>query len=91
MARDFFSPKGVEYAPKGRRVSSDAIAATISGADTRLELNTPNATPLMVAPKLFIDLVTKARIQALERERHQIVNNFAVSASAGYELTPLSP
>ncbi|MBV9733223.1 MAG: hypothetical protein JO275_10630 [Verrucomicrobia bacterium] len=45
----------------------------------------------MVAPKLFIDLVTKARIQALERERHQIVNNFAVSASAGYELTPLSP
>jgi hypothetical protein len=50
-----------------------------------------NATPLMVAPKLFIDLVTKARIQALERERHQIVNNFAVSASAGYELAPLSP
>jgi hypothetical protein len=33
----------------------------------------------------------KARIRALERERHQNVNNFAVSASAGYELAPPPP
>lgn len=35
------------------------------------------------------DLVPKPELEALERERHQIVNNFAVSASAGYELAPL--
>jgi hypothetical protein len=37
------------------------------------------------------DLVPKPEFEALERERHQIVNNFAVSASAGYELAPLPP
>jgi hypothetical protein len=37
------------------------------------------------------DLVPKPEFEALERERHQIVNNFAVSASAGYKLAPLPP
>ena len=42
---------------------------------------------LMVVPKLFIKLGAKASFSALERERPQIVNNFAPSASPGYELS----
>jgi hypothetical protein len=45
---------------------------------------------LMVAPKLFIKLGAKAIFPALERERPQIVNNFAPSASPGYELSSSS-
>jgi hypothetical protein len=55
----------------------------------------------MVAPKLFIKLGAKASFSALERERPQIVNNFAehlaqivkkfaLSASPGYEFSSSS-
>ena len=44
-------------------------------------------TTLIDSPKLFIEPGTKATFPAFERERPRIVNNFAASASAGYELT----
>jgi hypothetical protein len=40
---------------------------------------------LIVGPKLFIEPGTKAFFPAFERERPRIVNNFAASASLGYE------
>jgi hypothetical protein len=46
------------------------------------------AIVLIVATKLFIEPGTKAPIpKAFERERPRIVNNFAASASPGYELS----
>ena len=43
---------------------------------------------LIVGPKLFIEPGTKAPpFKAFERERPRIVNNFAASASPGYELS----
>jgi hypothetical protein len=44
----------------------------------------------MVAPKLFIDLAPKPGFELLERERRQIVNNFAPSAPPDYELSSCS-
>ena len=44
----------------------------------------------MVAPKLFIDLAPKPGFELLERERRRIVNNFAPSASPGYEWSSSS-
>jgi hypothetical protein len=45
---------------------------------------------LIVGPKLFIEPGTKAISEAFERERPRIVNNFAASASPGYELSSFS-
>ena len=45
---------------------------------------------LIVGPKLFIEPGTKAFFPAFERERPRIVNNFAASASSGYELSSFS-
>ena len=42
---------------------------------------------LIVGPKLFIEPGTKAIFLAFERERPRIVNNFAASASSGYEFS----
>src|ERR1700738_2265530 len=42
---------------------------------------------LIVGPKLFIEPATKAFFPAFERERPRIVNNFAASASPGYEFS----
>jgi hypothetical protein len=44
---------------------------------------------LMVGPKLFSNL-GQSQSLALERERTQIVNNFALSASPGYESSSSS-
>ena len=54
------------------------------------ELRMPNVTPLIVGPKLFINLGPKPRKEALERERPQIVNNFAPRRVSRHELTPPS-
>src|SRR6202043_359628 len=40
---------------------------------------------ILGSPRLFINLGPKPLGQALERERPQIVSNFAPSASGGYE------
>ena len=45
---------------------------------------------LIVGPKLFIEPGTKAFFPAFERERPRIVNNFAASASSGYEFSSVS-
>jgi glucose-6-phosphate isomerase len=57
------------------------------------ELKTQNGSlftnVLRVGPKLFSNL-GQSQSLALERERTQIVNNFALSASPGYELSSSS-
>jgi hypothetical protein len=45
---------------------------------------------LIVGPKLFIEPGSKAFFPAFERERPRIVNNFAASASPGYEFSSFS-
>ena len=42
---------------------------------------------LIVGPKLFNEMGTKAFSNAFERERPRIVNNFAPSASPDYDFS----
>jgi hypothetical protein len=51
----------------------------------------PIVLVLIAGPKLFIEPGTKAFFPAFERERLRIVNNFAASASPGYEFSFFSP
>lgn len=58
-----------------------------AGVETRSSCDTKCNAPYD-SSEVIHDLVPKPESEALERERGQIVNNFAVSASAGYELAP---
>jgi hypothetical protein len=80
----------VENAPgtPGRRVSRNLLPANGSWRRHAQRDKTRNATPLIVGPKLFIKLGPKPLREALERERPQIVNNFAPRRVSRHELTP---
>jgi hypothetical protein len=56
-----------------------------------IDLKKPNATPLIVDPKLFINLGPKPLKKLWSVERPQIVNNFAPRRVNRHELTPPSP
>jgi hypothetical protein len=74
----------------GRRVFPNVLPGHIFRHRIALEQVEPNATPLIVGPKLFINLGPKPLKEALERERPQIVNNFAPRRVSRHELTPPS-
>src|ERR1700722_10844260 len=71
-----------------RQPRRDAIKH-LQGLRSRSSLP-PIVLVLIVGPKLFIEPGTKAFFRAFERERPRIVNNFAASASSGYELSSSS-
>jgi hypothetical protein len=81
---------GAPLAAPGNNPAQAKITAPGNARASRVldHSRAPQATPLIGSPKLFINLGAKARKEALERERPRIVNNFAPSASAGYELAP---
>jgi hypothetical protein len=76
-------------AVRGSRLfNSMPSQATRGFSNVPARLSTGESGSPYGSSEVIHDLGPKPELEALERERHQIVNNFAVSASAGYELAP---